>query len=210
MQVLTQSQIISNLAERVGVPKRQVASVLENLVTLAIEQCQTVGSFVIPGFGTAIKKYREARWGRDQNGQPFRIIAKDVVKLYLDPGFKKAVSSAQKERIVESDNGPQDHLGVVDENKPPSEEPNDVNIEDRAVASSTEGVELPPKEAAVPVVKLPFELLPPGTWDIEHVINYYRGRSDRIQTQFAGRELDLKRLKRLKSLGPDKCYVGTE
>jgi nucleoid DNA-binding protein len=51
MQVLTKSQLISQLAERVGVQKRQVALVLESLVALAITQCQTVGSFVIPGFG---------------------------------------------------------------------------------------------------------------------------------------------------------------
>ena len=63
----------------------------------------------------------------------------------------------------------------------------------------------PEEKTGVPVEKLPFELLPPGSWDIEDVIAYYH----REAKEFA-REIQLNRLTAIISLGPIKCYVGTE
>lgn len=60
------------------------------------------------------------------------------------------------------------------------------------------------------VERLPFELLPPGTWDLEHVIAYYREAASRFPSDLAGREIEWARLERLKSLKPAKCYVGKE
>jgi len=98
----------------------------------------------------------------------------------------------------------------VEEFQAPPDQTNGVSIHDQVRGSLADGQQPYQQEKDVPVVRLPFELLPPGTWDIEHVISYYHGESGRIQTQFGGRKLDLERLSKLKSLGPTRYYVGTE
>lgn len=57
----------------------------------------------------------------------------------------------------------------------------------------------------MPTVQLPFELLPPGSWDIRHVIAYYRDRKVR---KWLNAEIDSSRLIDLKTLEPIRCFVG--
>ena len=61
---------------------------------------------------------------------------------------------------------------------------------------------------SVPVVRLPFEILPPGTWDEKRVIAYFHHQETR--KCLGKREFDMSRIKRLASLGPAKCYAGKE
>jgi hypothetical protein len=59
----------------------------------------------------------------------------------------------------------------------------------------------------IPTARLSFKLLPPGTWDFAHVIEYYQGEAK----QWLGeRELQADRVNELKTLKPSKCYVGSE
>jgi hypothetical protein len=60
----------------------------------------------------------------------------------------------------------------------------------------------------VPVVGLSFELLPPGTWDVGHIIEYYRRHETRAWP--AGRTVDALRIVSLRSLNLIRCYVGTK
>lgn len=53
---------------------------------------------------------------------------------------------------------------------------------------------------------LPFELLPQGSWSVQHVLDYY-GRSD-VKKWRGSRTLDRNRLLGLGSLHPTRCYVG--
>jgi hypothetical protein len=76
----------------------------------------------------------------------------------------------------------------------------------REMAEGREKVKAHSKAEEVPVERLSFELLPPGTWDIEHVITYYRREAHRMPPDLA----DPERFEAIKSLRPAKCYVGTE
>jgi hypothetical protein len=62
--------------------------------------------------------------------------------------------------------------------------------------------------AGLHVTHLPFELLPAGSWDVQHVIDYYDRRDTR--TWLRGREVDIQRIYALRSLTPIRCYVGSK
>lgn len=65
--------------------------------------------------------------------------------------------------------------------------------------------------AKVPAERLPFQLLPPGTWDVDYMIRYYRREAHRLPADIRDREIDPARLETItKYLGPIQCYVGTE
>ncbi len=59
------------------------------------------------------------------------------------------------------------------------------------------------------ITHLPFTLLPPGTWDAHRVIDRYQ-EINSSAAAWAGPKLDLNRLTALVSLGPARCYLGTE
>jgi len=63
----------------------------------------------------------------------------------------------------------------------------------------------PPK---LPVVQLPFKLLPPGSWQIGDVMDYYRAQTRGKHRLFGGRTIEPERLEALMSLQPTKCYTG--
>lgn len=54
---------------------------------------------------------------------------------------------------------------------------------------------------------LPFRLLPPGAWDVDHILEYYRNEA---RHWLAGRSIDNERLVRIERLKPRRCSVGTE
>lgn len=62
----------------------------------------------------------------------------------------------------------------------------------------------------IPVVTLPFELLPPGTWDVDDIIAHYRKQADRLPAAIRDRGLDEARIERINSLEPVKRWVGTK
>lgn len=64
---------------------------------------------------------------------------------------------------------------------------------------------LPPK---LPVVQLAFKLLPPGSWQISDVLNYYRAQTGGKHRLFGGRTIEPERLEALMKLRPIKCYTG--
>jgi len=62
-----------------------------------------------------------------------------------------------------------------------------------------------------PVERLSFKLLPPGTWDMEYLIAYYRREAHRFPADIRSRGIDPTRLETIyKSLRPAKCYRGEE
>jgi DNA-binding protein HU-beta len=96
-KVLTKSQVVAHLAEKVGIQKKAAAAVLENLAALATKEVKSGGQFVVPGLGKAVKAHRKARVGRNpQTGEPINIPAKTVVKFRLAKAFKDAVVPPKK------------------------------------------------------------------------------------------------------------------
>jgi DNA-binding protein HU-beta len=95
--MMTKSQIVAHLAEKTEIPKKTVAAVLEELVTLATKEAKSGGQFVVPGLGKAVKANRKARVGRNpQTGEAINIPAKTVVKFRLAKAFKDAVVPPKK------------------------------------------------------------------------------------------------------------------
>ena len=89
-KMMTKSQTIDALAKKTGLPKRQIAGVLESLTTLAAKEAKN--GFVVPGLGKLVLSNRAARMGRNpQTGEPIRIPAKRVVKFRIAKAMKDAV-----------------------------------------------------------------------------------------------------------------------
>jgi DNA-binding protein HU-beta len=95
--MMTKSQIVTHLAEKVEIPKKTAAALLEELVTVATKETKSSGQFVVPGLGKAVKASRKARMGRNpQTGEAIKIPAKTVVKFRLAKAFKDAVVPPKK------------------------------------------------------------------------------------------------------------------
>lgn len=89
---MTKSQLLSVLAEKSGMAKKDVAGFLELLANLAYDEVKKVGEFVLPGFGKMVKVKRKARMGRNPaTGAEIQIPAKTVVKFRLAKAAKEAV-----------------------------------------------------------------------------------------------------------------------
>jgi DNA-binding protein HU-beta len=95
--MMTESQIVAHLAEKVGILKKTAAAVLVELVTVATKEARSSGQFVVPGLGKAVKANRKARTGRNpQTGEAIKIPAKTVVKFRLANAFKDTVVPPKK------------------------------------------------------------------------------------------------------------------
>src|SRR6476469_9126066 len=65
MARMTQTEIISRLAESCGCKKTDVKSMLDTLAQMAVSEVRTNGEFTVPGFGKLKKTQRKAREGRN-------------------------------------------------------------------------------------------------------------------------------------------------
>jgi len=89
-KAMTKSQIMSTLADRTGLAKKQVQQVVEEMVALAYAEAKN--GFTIPGLGKFVLRDRKARMGRNpQTGEPIRIPAKKVLKFRVAKAAKDAV-----------------------------------------------------------------------------------------------------------------------
>jgi DNA-binding protein HU-beta len=87
---MTKSAIIAHLSQKAGLPKKQVAGLLEQMATLAAKEAKN--GFQIPGLGKLVLRNMKARMGRNpQTGEPIRIPAKRVVRFRVAKAMKDAV-----------------------------------------------------------------------------------------------------------------------
>lgn len=92
MAKMTKSQLMTALAEKTGLAKKEVVNFMEKLVELGYKEVKSVGEFVMPGFGKLVKIQRKARTGRNPlTGQEIQIPAKTVVKFKVAKGAKDAI-----------------------------------------------------------------------------------------------------------------------
>ena len=93
MARLTQTEIISNLADSTGLKKAQAKSFFDALASLAASEVKKNGEFTLPGFGKLVKATRKAREGRNPaTGAVINIPAKTTVKFRLGKAMKDSVS----------------------------------------------------------------------------------------------------------------------
>lgn len=92
MAKMSKSQMLAALAEKVGMSKKDISMVLEQMVAMAYSEVKSAGEFVIPGLGKFVKVRREARMGRNPaTGATVQIPAKTVVKFRVAKAAKDAV-----------------------------------------------------------------------------------------------------------------------
>jgi DNA-binding protein HU-beta len=95
-QVMTKSQLVSELEDKLGMTKKDVAAFLELLVNTAFKEAKRKGEFTLPGLGKLVKVNRKARMGRNPaTGATIKIPAKTVLKFRIAKTAKDAVLGAK-------------------------------------------------------------------------------------------------------------------
>jgi DNA-binding protein HU-beta len=92
MARMTQTAIVSTLADKTGLKKSEVKSFLDALTELATTEVKRNGEFTVPGFGKLKKTNRKAREGRNPaTGAVIKIPAKTTVKFSVGKAMKDSV-----------------------------------------------------------------------------------------------------------------------
>ena len=87
---LTKSQIVSEIAEKAAISKKDAAGFLEMLAALAYKHAKN--TFTLPGIGKLVLQNRKARMGRNPaTGASIKIPAKKVVKFRVAKAAKDAI-----------------------------------------------------------------------------------------------------------------------
>ncbi|HET7896612.1 MAG TPA: HU family DNA-binding protein [Flavisolibacter sp.] len=89
---MTQTEIVSALADKTGLKKTEVKGLFDAVAELATKEVKKNGEFTLPGFGKLKKTQRKAREGRNPaTGAVIKIPAKTTVKFSLGKAMKDAV-----------------------------------------------------------------------------------------------------------------------
>lgn len=89
---MTKSQLMSTMADKTGLAKKDVIAFMDALAELAYVEVKKDGVFVLPGFGKMVKVQRKERMGvNPATGEKIKIAAKTVVKFRLAKAAKEAV-----------------------------------------------------------------------------------------------------------------------
>lgn len=87
---MTKSQLASQLAEQIGISKKQSNEYLHALAELAYKEAKN--TFTLPGLGKLVLQERAARMGRNPaTGATIQIPAKKVVKFRVAKAAKEAI-----------------------------------------------------------------------------------------------------------------------
>ncbi|MFO7976250.1 MAG: HU family DNA-binding protein [Candidatus Hydrogenedentota bacterium] len=87
---MTKAQIVSTLADKTGLTKKDVSAVLEEMKELAYKEAKN--GFTIPGLGKLVVVHRKARTGRNPaTGETIKIPAKKVLKFRIAKAAKDAI-----------------------------------------------------------------------------------------------------------------------
>lgn len=89
---MTKAQLMTTLAEKTGMSKKDVVGFMETLTSMAYSEAKKSGEFVLPGFGKLVRLDRKARIGRNPaTGEQINIPAKKVVKFKVSKVAKDAI-----------------------------------------------------------------------------------------------------------------------
>ena len=92
MARMTQTAIVSTLADKTGLKKSEVKNVIDAMTELATTEVKKNGEFTVPGFGKLKKTNRKAREGRNPaTGAIIKIPAKTTVKFSVGKAMKDSV-----------------------------------------------------------------------------------------------------------------------
>jgi DNA-binding protein HU-beta len=87
---ISKSETLNRLSEKTGLAKKQVATVLDELASLAYKEARN--GFTFPGVGKLVVVDRKARMGRNPaTGEAIAIPAKRVLKFRIAKQAKDSV-----------------------------------------------------------------------------------------------------------------------
>ncbi len=87
---MTKAQLVTRLAEKTEISKKQVSALLEELAAVACKEAKN--GFTIPGIGKLVVVQRKARMGRNPaTGEAIKIPAKRALKFRIAKAAKDAV-----------------------------------------------------------------------------------------------------------------------
>ncbi len=94
-KAMTKAQIISWLADKNDLSKKDMGEILESMAKLAYKEAKN--TFTIPGLGKLVLVNRKARMGRNpQTGATIKIPAKRVVKFRVAKAAKDAITGKKR------------------------------------------------------------------------------------------------------------------
>jgi DNA-binding protein HU-beta len=89
-KALSKSQLVTAIADKAQLSKKQVAEILDHLAALSYKHAKD--TFTLPGIGKLVLKNRAARMGRNpKTGEAIQIKAKRVVKFRVAKAAKDAI-----------------------------------------------------------------------------------------------------------------------
>ena len=89
-KAMTKSQIMSGIADKCDITKKDAGAIVETLIQLAYKEAKN--GFTIPGLGKLVVVNRKARWGRNPaTGEKIRIKAKRVLKFRVAKAAKDSI-----------------------------------------------------------------------------------------------------------------------
>ncbi|GMU92016.1 MAG: integration host factor subunit beta [Candidatus Hydrogenedentota bacterium] len=89
-KALTKAQIVSALADKTGLSKKDIGNVLSEITALAYKEAKV--GFTLPGLGKLVVVNRKARMGRNPaTGETIKIPAKRVVKFRVAKAAKEGI-----------------------------------------------------------------------------------------------------------------------
>ena len=89
-KALSKSQLVTAIAEKAEISKKQAGEILDHLASLAYKHAKD--TFTLPGIGKLVLKNRAARQGRNpKTGETIQIPAKRVVKFRVAKAAKEAI-----------------------------------------------------------------------------------------------------------------------
>lgn len=89
---MTQSQLSTHLAEKVGITKKQAKTALEELNTLIVRELKREGSLRLAGLGIFRKRKTKARMGRNPaTGEQIKIAARTRLRFTPAKALKDSV-----------------------------------------------------------------------------------------------------------------------
>lgn len=87
---MTKSELLTNLAAKTGLTKKDCAGFIDTLVQMAYKEAKK--SFVFPGLGKLVIVQRKKRKGRNPaTGETITIPAKKVLKFRIAKAAKDAI-----------------------------------------------------------------------------------------------------------------------
>lgn len=93
---MTKAQLISAMADKTGMTKKDVKAFFEALGEVAYKEVKKNKKFTLPGFGILKLAKRKARMGRNPaTGEAIKIPAKTAVKFTISKACKEGVLGAK-------------------------------------------------------------------------------------------------------------------